>query len=56
MKRPKAHWFVRRAKLNGVCLLCKQQTLVGDSIVRWGGRWAHFECAKVRDAQLCADS
>lgn len=56
MKRPKAHWFVRRAKMNGVCPICGQQTLVGHSIVRWGHRWAHFECAKAADAAACAES
>lgn len=55
--KPKSHWFVRKAKqAKGRCSLCGEPVLVGESIVRWGKRWPHFECAKAKDAEICAGS
>ncbi len=56
MKRPKKDWFVRKAKTNSTCNLCGKPIAKGDSIVRWGSKWPHFQCAKARDAQSCAEN
>jgi hypothetical protein len=53
--KPKAHWFVRKAKQpGGRCSLCGEPVLVGQSIVKYCKRWPHFECAKRHDAEICA--
>jgi len=54
--KPKRDWFVRKAKTVSRCWICKQQIQPGESITRYCKHWPHFECAKRRDAEICAGS